>query len=122
MLAGPGGAIGVAQPVVVAVEVHRAGLRPQLSAGGNELLGAFVAGLVGAFLAHPLEVVLNSARHDVDVYAPVGNLVQGGGHLREQAQGNEAGAHGDEEPDAAGDCREGRGGGPGLGEWRVLGK
>ena len=68
-------AVGVVQPVVVTVEVHRSGLSPQLAAGRDELLGALVAGLVRALLAHPLEVVLDAARHDVDVDTALGYLV-----------------------------------------------
>ena len=62
-------AVGLTQPVVVALKVHRTGLRPQLAAGSDELLSSFVSCLVGAFLADPLEVVLDPAGHDIDINA-----------------------------------------------------
>ena len=115
-------AVSVVQPIVVTVEIHRPGLSPKLAAGRDELLGALVACLVRALLAHPLEVVLDAARHDVDVDTALGYLVQRRRHLGKQAERYETGPDSDQEADAAGNRCQRRRCGPRLGQRRIFGK
>ena len=70
-----GGAEGVFQLVVLALELHRPRLRPQLAAGGDEFFGALVAGALVGELTHPFKVVLYASRYDIDVDATLGYLV-----------------------------------------------
>ena len=107
---------------MLTLELHRAGLGPQLAAGRDELLGAFVTGAVVADLTDPFKVVLDTSWHYVYVDTAIGYLVQSGGHLGEQSQGDEARPHGDEKADAFRHGRQGGGRGPGLGQRSVFGE
>jgi hypothetical protein len=82
---------GALQADGAALEHDRLRLRPQGPQRGDEFLGLLVLLVVVHRDAEPLEVSLDPAGHHVEVEPPATDLIECGGHLREEPRGDESG-------------------------------